>query len=372
MLHPHNGRSNAQAFPPPPPLATPEERAQAMLGMARTLSALAFHLDLFNEATPDDDTDGTIEPRLFDGLREAIDAAWEMVRHTFNVAIPDGESPVTPDTAKVAGTDAGPDADSDDDDELNALWMRTELLWRLMESAYPAEHELLRRFRYVHDRDGKPALGELRELHRIFFALPDAEQRRVLNGWMPDAKIVTRGEIEPTPGAPMRVLDMSPNNGRVLTTFEWIISENLDPFYCYAREGATKAEVLDGLQTVTNWVREHWEKDIAEEVDYPRTTPAPVAATPSDDAGEFPLEHFKDLIRWYLRENLDREKLNQFMRSTGHQYIGITIMDRQDGGEDLPVIEWTLADEIGINDDDGDDDDEPSDSPAPEPAESAV
>ena len=87
---------------------------------------------------------------------------------------------------------------------------------------------------------------------------------------------------------------------------------------------------------------------------------------------EFPLELFKDLIRWYLRENLGRKTLDQFMRSTGHQYIGITIMDRQDGGEDLPVIEWTLADEIGINDDDGDDDDEPSDSPAPEPAESAV
>ena len=71
-------------------------------------------------------------------------------------------------------------------DDAGFLHQQLCILDRLIDAAYPENHRLRRLFTYEmkHEVDNyRPPLAELQMLWRVFWNLPQSEQRRILNGW---------------------------------------------------------------------------------------------------------------------------------------------------------------------------------------------
>jgi hypothetical protein len=109
--------------------------------------------------------------------------------------------------------------------------------------------------------DGHPSAGELAIAWEQWKALPNAEQRRILNGWQPNETLPSRASLlERSPYAALFLEGEIDRSGRVTLSPEVEIDEgSVNPLRVLIREGTDKATAVCGLRVILAAVEAHFE-----------------------------------------------------------------------------------------------------------------
>ncbi len=147
------------------------------------------------------------------------------------------------------------------------LWCDLEIVGRLVAAALPPSDALCRLFEPISGGAGdivEPTMDQLLLAHDAFYSLPDAEQRRILNGWSPypDREGKTPDETVDY----FRALYVGMNRDGVFAAgHDLYPGVGTNAVHVFIREGATKAETLRTLRGITALLSERWEAMIDHE-----------------------------------------------------------------------------------------------------------
>lgn len=202
----------------------------------------------------------------------------------------------------LEGDEDPDDFTADEKYEHQALWGELEGWDQLLGNHYSRQHHIravFSRVMHSHLDGGCPKLKAMRLLRQWFHTLPEAERRRILNGWRPDPSPRNPKERIDylTKAAPTvyRVMEIHSTNRfrseptRMVSVNE-MIDEGCQPVNVVIREGTTKEVVLAELESALDLVRERWEWMIdMKGCDFVK--PLEVRPSPFADSGKKPADN---------------------------------------------------------------------------------
>lgn len=159
-------------------------------------------------------------------------------------------------------------ADPMDDPAYEHLYYRVHYIRDFVHDAYPDGHPIRADFVAASGDDVRPPLSELRRLHDSFYELPDAEIRRVFNGWPSDREntppreeyVDPEGEWSP-PLDVLQTLELTPRGGGgVFVDFRPHLMDSARGAVVQIAQGTTRENVLQFLESATEFVRLRWDE----------------------------------------------------------------------------------------------------------------
>jgi hypothetical protein len=140
------------------------------------------------------------------------------------------------------------------------LWVDMEIIGRLVAAALPPADPLCQLFEPISGGAGdivEPTMDQLLMAHDAFYSLPDAEQRRILNGWSPypDRDYQNADDSRDY----FRALHIcTPNDKGIPAAHSISADVGTDPVHVFIREGTTRSEALNALDAIASMLAERW------------------------------------------------------------------------------------------------------------------
>jgi hypothetical protein len=134
------------------------------------------------------------------------------------------------------------------------LWVDMEIIGRLVAAALPPADPLCQLFEPISGGAGdivEPTMDQLLMAHDAFYSLPDAEQRRILNGWSPypDRDYQNADDSRDY----FRALHIcTPNDKGIPAAHSISADVGTDPVHVFIREGTTRSEALNALDAIAS------------------------------------------------------------------------------------------------------------------------
>ena len=148
------------------------------------------------------------------------------------------------------------------------LWQRMEWLGSKVAARMPADSAVARAFAPIaaeHGDDWTPPVAMLTNAYNEFRKLPDAEQERVMNVWLPSLAYPTQealwDDFAMQSGIVLRYCELSTDGERCFAS----PTHDIEEVYPLAVrvmvvEGTGKAETLDALRRITRMIETRWDE----------------------------------------------------------------------------------------------------------------